>query len=60
MAMTAPRTSGWATRGLPDYYDHQSRLGAEIARQEHTVRQLRSEAGESPLVTRLRACGLLV
>ena len=44
---------------LAYYYDHQSRLDAEIASQEHTVRRLRREAGESPLVTRLKAHGLL-
>jgi hypothetical protein len=45
---------------LAYYYDHQSMLEAEIASQEHTVRRLRREAWESPLVTRLRARGLLV
>ena len=44
---------------LAYYYDHQSRLDAEIASQEQTVRRLRSEAADSPLVTRLKARGLL-
>ena len=44
---------------LAYYYDHQSILEAEIASQEQTVRRLRSEAGESPLVNRLKARGLL-
>ena len=44
---------------LAYYYDHQARLNAEIASHEHTARRLRSEAGESPLVTRLKARGLL-
>jgi uncharacterized protein (DUF433 family) len=44
---------------LAYYYDHQARLDAEIASQEHMVRRLSSEAGESPLVTRLKARGLL-
>ena len=44
---------------LAYYYDHQAAVDAEIARQEQTVRQLRKEAGDSPLVARLRARGLL-
>ena len=44
---------------LAHYYDHQSTLDAEIARQEQTVRRLRQEAGDSPLVARLKAHGLL-
>ena len=41
------------------YYDHQPELDAEIARQEREVRRLRDQAGESPLVTRLKVRGLL-
>jgi uncharacterized protein (DUF433 family) len=41
------------------YYDHQGMLDAEIARQESTVRQLQSEAGDSPLAARLKARGLI-
>ncbi len=44
---------------LAHYYDHQAALDAEIARQEQTVRRLRLEAGNSPLVARLKARGLL-
>jgi uncharacterized protein (DUF433 family) len=44
---------------LAYYDDNQSRLGAEIAAQKHTVRRWRREAGQSPLVTRLKARGLL-
>ena len=44
---------------LAYYYDHQSELDEEIARQEEQVRVLRQQAGESPLVTRLKARGLL-
>ena len=44
---------------LAYYYDHQATLDVEIARQDETVRRLRQEAGDSPLVTRLRAHGLL-
>ena len=44
---------------LAYYYDHQAALDAEIARQDATVRQLQQEAGDSPLVARLKARGLL-
>jgi uncharacterized protein (DUF433 family) len=44
---------------LTYYYDHQPTLDAEIARQEQVVHRLRQEAGESPLVARLKARGLL-
>ena len=44
---------------LAHYYDHQAALDAEIAQQEQTVRRLRLEAGDSPLVARLKARGLL-
>jgi len=36
-----------------------SKRDEEIARQEEAIRRLREEAGESPLVTRLKARGLL-
>jgi len=44
---------------LAHYYDHQTTLDAEIARHEETIRRLRLEAGDSPLVARLKARGLL-
>lgn len=44
---------------LAYYYDHQAELDEEIARQEEQVRRLREQASESPLVTRLKARGLL-
>ena len=44
---------------LAYYYDHQAQLDAEIARQEQEVGRLREEARDSPLVTRLKANGLL-
>src|SRR6266705_1909761 len=44
---------------LAHYYDHQAALDAEIARQQQTVHRLRLEAGDSPLVARLKARGLL-
>jgi uncharacterized protein (DUF433 family) len=44
---------------LTYYYDHQPTLDAEIARQERVVHRLRQEVGESPLVARLKARGLL-
>ena len=44
---------------LAHYYDHQATLDAEIVRQEETIRRLQREAGESPLVARLKARGLL-
>ena len=44
---------------LAHYCDHQALLEAEIARQEQTISRLRREAGDSPLVVRLEARGLL-
>jgi uncharacterized protein (DUF433 family) len=44
---------------LAYYYDHQTELDAEIAGQQQEVRRLREQAGESPLVARLKARGLL-
>jgi uncharacterized protein (DUF433 family) len=44
---------------LAHYYDHQATLDAEIVRQEETIRRLQREAGDSPLVARLKARGLL-
>jgi len=44
---------------LTYYYDHQPALDAEIAGQQDEVRRLREQAGESPLVARLKARGLL-
>ncbi len=44
---------------LTYYYDNQAELDREIARQQDDVRQLREQAGESPLVVRLKAAGLL-
>ena len=44
---------------LTYYYDHQPTLDAEIACQERAVHRLRQEAGDSPLVARLKARGLL-
>jgi len=44
---------------LAYYYDHQADLDAEIAGNGETVRHLREEGKESPLMARLRAQGLL-
>lgn len=44
---------------LAYYYDHQTELDTEIAGQQEEVRRLREQAGESPLVARLKARGLL-
>jgi uncharacterized protein (DUF433 family) len=44
---------------LAYYYDHQAALDSAIASEDEKVRRLREEAGESPLVTRLKARGLL-
>ena len=44
---------------LTYYYDNQAELDSEIARPQDEVRRLREHAGESPLVVRLRALGLL-
>ena len=43
---------------LTYYYDNQSELDSEIARQQDEVRRLREQAGESPLVVRLKATSL--
>lgn len=44
---------------LTYYYDNQAELDREIARQQDEVRRLREQAGESPLLARLKASGLL-
>ena len=44
---------------LAYYYDHQPEMDQEIARQEHQLELLRQPAADSPLVSRLRARGLL-
>src|ERR1700675_4499575 len=44
---------------LTYYYDNQAELDGEIARQQDEVRQLQEQVGESPLVVRLKAAGLL-
>jgi uncharacterized protein (DUF433 family) len=44
---------------LTYYYDHQPELDTEIAGQQDEVRRLREQAGESPLVARLKAGGLI-
>jgi uncharacterized protein (DUF433 family) len=41
------------------YYDYQAELDAEIAGHQEEVRRLREQAGESPLVARLKSSGLL-
>jgi hypothetical protein len=54
-ALSLPRSM----RRSRNYYDHQPELDAEIAGQQDEVRRLREQAGESPLVARLKASGLL-
>ena len=44
---------------LTYYYDHQAEFDAEIERQDKEVEAMRAEAGESPLVKKLRALGRL-
>jgi uncharacterized protein (DUF433 family) len=44
---------------LAYYWDHRSRLDADIQRREAIVQQLEQQADESPFVARLRARGLL-
>ena len=44
---------------LAHYYDHQATLDAAIDRQDDAIRRLQREAGDSPLVARLKARGLL-
>src|SRR5436190_21198109 len=44
---------------LSYYFDHQESFDAEIARQEAEIEALRTEAGESPVVNRLRDLGKL-
>ena len=43
---------------LAYYYDHEAALDAEIARLDDTVRELRAQAADSPLLNRLKARGL--
>jgi len=44
---------------LAYYYDHQDELDAQIDHDYHEAEALRAQAGESPLVRRLRAEGKL-
>ena len=44
---------------LAYYYDHQADLDRVIAKEDEHVCRLRDAAGESTLVTRLKASGLL-
>jgi uncharacterized protein (DUF433 family) len=44
---------------LTYYYDNQAELDSEIARRQDEVGRLWEQAGESPLVVRLKAAGLL-
>jgi len=44
---------------LAYYYDHKVEIDATIERQFQEVERMRAEAGESPVVKRLRAEGKL-
>lgn len=44
---------------LAYYWDHKQEIDADIERREQYAEQLQKEAGESPLVAKLRAHGLL-
>ncbi len=44
---------------LAYYWDHQAELDQEIERRLESVDQLRPSVGESPLLTRLKARGLI-
>jgi uncharacterized protein (DUF433 family) len=44
---------------LAYYWDHQAELDADIERREQYVIQRRQEAGQSPLIQKLRKQGLL-
>lgn len=44
---------------LAYYWDHQAELDADIERREQYIIQHRQEAGQSPLVQKLRKQGLL-
>jgi uncharacterized protein (DUF433 family) len=44
---------------LAYYWDHQSELDTDIERREQYATQLRQTAGQSPLIQKLRAQGLL-
>lgn len=52
-------TLGQIHAALGYYYDHQVEMDAEIARQLSHVDELRTQAGESPFVERMRALGRL-
>lgn len=44
---------------LAYYWDHKEEIDADMERREQYAEQLQHQAGESPLVARLRAQGLL-
>ena len=44
---------------LAYYYDHQAQVDAQIEQRKRDVEALRSQAGPSPIVQRLRAAGKL-
>jgi hypothetical protein len=44
---------------LAYYWDHKAELDSDIERRESYAERLRAEAGEPPLVARLRQQGLL-
>lgn len=44
---------------LAYYYDHKAEMDADMDRREEMVRKMRSEAGEPPFVTRMKAAGIL-
>lgn len=52
-------TLGQIYSALAYYWDHKAELDADIGRRWQWVEQARQEAGPSPLVSKLRAQGLL-
>jgi len=52
-------TLGQIYSALAFYWDHKQELDADIEQREQFARQSRAEAGPSPLITKLRAQGLL-
>jgi uncharacterized protein (DUF433 family) len=52
-------TMGQIHSALAYYWDHQEELDADIEQRYQFAEKLRREAGESPIVEKLRASGLL-
>jgi hypothetical protein len=50
---------GQVHSALAYYWDHREEVEADLARRQEYAERLRAEAGESPVVAKLRARGLI-